>query len=166
MLPSISILGIAVTTVHEEGPSVDLIPDNQLVDYSFITTPITLSRDVMLRCSSGLGPPGSDGNIDLGGWYFEGTLLPFSSFSDRCKIASLEMAGGHGVRNPGVINAYLCGPFTITEEGIFECHMMNSSMINQTMRVGVYFSGRSESLDMYPITSLLTIFHFSTQLLQ
>ena len=146
----ISLLGIAVTTVYEEGPSVDLIPDNQLMDYSFTTTPITLSRDVMLRCSSGLGPPGSDGSVDLGGWYFQGTLLPMRSSSGICGINSLEMAGANGRRHPGVINAYLCGTFTTTEEGVFECRMMNSSNMVQTMRVGVYFDERSESLDMYP----------------
>ena len=74
--------------------------------------------------------------------------------------------GASGRRYPGVINLYLCGTFTTTEEGVYSCIMMNSSMMEQTMRVGVYFSGRSESLDMYPITSLLPIFHLSTQLLQ
>jgi len=71
---------------------------------------------------------------------------------------------------PGVINLYPCGsvgrPLSPEEEGVYSCMIMNSSMMVQTTRVGLYLSGRSESLDMYLITSLLTIFHLSTQLLQ
>jgi len=70
--------------------------------------------------------------------------------------------GASGRNYPGVINLYLCGTFTTTEEGVYSCIMMNSSIMYQTMRVGVYFSGRSESLDMYPITSLLIIFNLTT----
>ena len=83
-----------------------------------------------------------------------------------CEGPIVEVRGANGRRYPGVINLYLCGTFTATEEGVYSCIMMNSSMMEQTMRVGVYFSGRSESLNMYPITSLLTIFLLSTQLLQ
>ena len=67
----------------------------------------------------------------------------------------------------GVVSLWHCQPtLSPAAEGVYACVILNSSMMNQTRRVGVYFSGRSESLDMYPITSLLTIFHFSTQLLQ
>ena len=83
-----------------------------------------------------------------------------------CEGPVFEVRGAAGGKYPGVINLYLCGTFTTTEEGVYSCIIMNSSMMNQTMRVGVYFSGRSESLDMYLITSLLIIFHLSTQLLQ
>ena len=91
-------------------------------------------------------------------------MLPFQ---DDCLGPEILEARGARVRNfPGVINLYLCFTFTTTEEGIYECRMRNSSMIEETMRVGVYIGGRSESIDMYPIISLFTIFHFSTQLLQ
>ena len=120
---------------------------------------------VILRCATGLGPSGSDNTV-LGGWYFNGAQLSVPSGSKLCEFPVVEVRGAAGGKYPGVINLYLCGTFTTTEEGVYSCIMMNSSMMEQTMRVGVYFSGRSESLDMYPITSLLTIFHLSTQLLQ
>ena len=120
----------------------------------------------ILRCATGLGPYGSDSNTVLGGWYFNGTQLFVPTGGSGCEGPLFEVRGASGRRYPGVINLYLCGTFTTAEEGVYSCIMMNSSMMNQTMRVGVYFSGRSESLDMYPITSLLTIFHLSTQLLQ
>jgi len=118
---------------------------------------------VLLRCVTGLGPSGSDTNNVLGGWYFNGARVPVRS---GCTGPVFEVRGANPRKYPGVINLYLCGTFTITEEGIYSCIMMNSSMMEQTMRVGVYFSGRSESCDMYPITSSLTNFHLPTQLLQ
>ena len=40
---------------------------------------------------------------------------------------------------------HLCeASLTAATEGVYSCTMMNSSMMNQTMRVGVYFYGRSE----------------------
>jgi len=51
----------------------------------------------------------------------------------------------------GGISLHLCETFTTATEGAYSCIMMNSSMMEQTMRAGVHFSGRSESLDMYPI---------------
>jgi len=104
-------------------------------------------------------------------YWVDGTLmkqdffLP-SNYHGFCSGPVFEVRGANTARYPGVINLYLCETLTITEEGVYSCIMMNSSMMNQTMRVGVYLSGRSKSFDMYPITSLLTIFHLSTQLLQ
>ena len=142
----------------------DLVSSNHITDYSFVTQPYTLDQNnVFLRCATGLGPSGSDSNTDHGRWYFKGSLIPLET---NCGGPVFEVRPANGRRYPGVINLYLCGTFTTTEEGVYECRMMNSSMMEQTMRVGVYFSGRSESLDMYPITSLFTIFHLSTQLLQ
>ena len=143
----------------------DLVSSNQIIDYSFVRAPFLLdSFNAILRCASGLGPSVGGRNKALGGWYFKGAQLPVAQNS--CRGPIFEVLGANSRRYPGIINLYLCGTFTTTEEGIYSCIMMNSSMMNQTMRVGVYFSGRSESLDMYPITSLLTIFHLSTQLLQ
>ena len=142
----------------------DLVSSNQITDYSFVTQPFTLDpHKVIFRCASGLGPSGSNPNTVLGGWNFNGIQVPVRQ---GCAGPVLEVRGANDHNYPGVVNLYLCGTFTNTEEGVYSCTMMNSSMVEQTMRVGVYFSGRSESLDMYPITSLLTIFHLSTQLLQ
>ena len=90
-------------------------------------------------------------NTVLGGWYFNGIQIPVGS---ACTGPVLEVRTANSRNYPGVINLYLCGAFTTTEEGVYSCIIMNSSMMEQTMRVGVYFSRRSESLDMYPITSL------------
>ena len=123
----------------------------------------------ILRCATGLGPSGSDSNAVRGGWYFNGVQVFIPPEGPGCEHNGgrvFVLRAAIGSRYPGVINLYLCEIFTTTEEGVYSCIMMNSSMMEQTMRVGVYFSGRSESLDMYRITSLLTIFHLSTQLLQ
>jgi len=156
------ILGIAVTGASDI--STDLASSNQIADYSFITQPFTLDPfGVILRCATGLGPSGSNQNIVLGGWYFNGIQIPVGT---NCGGDVFEVRGANGRIYPGVISLYLCGTFTTSEEGVYSCIMMNSSIVEQTTRVGLYLSGRSKSLDMYPTTSLLTIFHISTQLLQ
>ena len=156
--------GIAVTGAS--NISTDLVSSNQIADYSFIRQPFEQdARKVIFRCVSGLGPFGMDGNTVLGGWYLNGNEIPVQT-NVVCSSVVLEVRGANSRNYPGILNLYLCGTFTTNEEGVYECRMMNSSMMNQTMRVGAYFSTRSESLDMYPITSLLTILHLSTQLLQ
>jgi len=158
-------LGIAITRASDIGT--DLVSSNQITDYSFVRYPFTRdSFNVIFRCASGLGPSGSGQNTVLGGWFLNGNRLQMPTGTPVCNFFALEVRGASGRNYPGVINLYQCGTFTTDEEGVYSCIMMNSSMMNQTMRVGVYFNGRSESLDMYPITSLLTIFHLSTQLLQ
>ena len=157
--------GIAMTGAS--NISTDLVSSNQITDYSFVTQPFALDPfNVILRCASGLGPSGSDRNVVLGGWYLNGNQLLIPTGNPVCGFDVLEVRGANNQNYPGVINLYLCGTFSTTEEGVYSCIMVNSSMMNQTMRVGVYLSGRSESLDMYSITSLFTIFHLSTQLLQ
>ena len=161
LLPLVCILGIAMTGASDI--STDLVSSNQIADYSFVMQPFTLdSFNAIFRCISGLGPSGGDRNTVLGGWYLNGNQLFIPTGNPICGYDVLEVRGANGRNYPGVNNLYLCGAFTTTEEGVYSCIMMNSSMMEQTMRVGMYFSGRSESLDMYPITSLLTIFHLST----
>jgi len=141
---AVYILGIAVTGAS--NISTDLVSSNQITDYSFVTQPFTLDPSlVILRCATGLGPSGSDGNIVLGGWYFNGAQLFVPTGSRLCEGPAVEVRGANGRRYPGVINLYLCGTLTTTEEGVYSCIMMNSSVMIQTMRVGVYFSGRSKS---------------------
>ena len=146
------------------SPSTDLITANQLTDYQFITEPLqTDTSGVALRCASGLGPPASDRSLSLGGWYFGVSKI---NWGIRCSRPRFEVRSANRNHFPGVINLYPCGPLSADEEGVYSCMMMNSSMMVQTTRVGLYRSGRSESVDVYPITSLLTIFHLCTQLLQ
>ena len=165
-------LGIAITGAS--NISSDLVSSNLIIDYSYVTQPFTLASDnSILRCISGLGPTGSYiddfgdiipyGNTVLGGWYFNGNRLFVPGGGSGCQFGHVfEVRGANGRNYPGVLNLYLCRPFTATEEGVYSCIMLNGSMMIQAMSVGVYFSGRSESLDMYLITSLLTIFYLYT----
>jgi len=160
VLPIIFTLGVAIAMTGNltNNPGEDLFANNRITDYSYISPPFTLDVHMaILRCASGLGPGRNiDTNLGLGRWYFNGTEI---SSGTNCGRAVFEVRTA-GVRNyPGVINLYLCGTFTTTEEGIYSCTMMNSSMMEQTRRVGVYLSGRSELLYLYPITSLLAYLH-------
>ena len=159
------ILGIAV--IGGSDISTDLVGSNQISDYSYLTQPFSRDRfNVILRCASGLGQSGEDSSTSLGGWYLNGNEVQKPTGTPVCGFHPLEVRGANSRKYPGVINLYLCGILNATEEGVYECRMMDSSMVEQTMRVGVYFRGRSESFDMCLITSLLIIFYLSTQLLQ
>ena len=123
----------------------DIVTGNLLTDYSFITG---TDNGLVARCVSGLGPTGTDDNTDLGIWYFNGARLPYGLCEDpvanviQSRIATL-------MNFIGVINLWQCEPtLNITAEGVYTCIIMDSSMMNQTTRLGVYFSGRSESLDI------------------
>jgi len=155
-------VGISVTTSGPDhsSPATDLVSANQLADYDYIAAPLQSdSNGVALRCATGQGPTGSQTNNDLGDWYFGGAIIPVNQPCDS--VFQVRQAS---FRNfPGIINLYPCGPLSPDKEGVYSCMMMNSSMMIQTTRVGLYLSGRSKSLDMYP---LLTICHLSTQLLQ
>ena len=156
--------GIALTGSSYGGPSGDLVINNKIADYSFVTQPFSLDEHKsILRCATGLGPSYWDNNAVLGGWYFKGAQIPVGR---NCYGYGFEVRGA-SVRNyPGVINLYLCETFNTTEEGLYSCIMMNSSMMKQTVRVGLYLSGRSESLDMYPNHFIVNHLYLSTQLFQ
>jgi len=134
------ILGIAITKASDI--STDLVTSNQLNDYSFVTQPFTLdSTDgAIFRCASGLGPSFGHTNLVLGGWYFNGTEIPIAG----CPGPVIGVRGVNTRNYPGVFSLRLCGTFTFTKEGVYSCMMMNSSMVVQTTRVGLYLSGRSE----------------------
>jgi len=155
-------IGISVTTSgpNHSSPETDLVSANQLADYDYIIAPLqTDQHGVVLRCATGQGPTGDQNNNDLGDWYFGGAIIPV----DQYCYSVFQVRQASFRRFPGIINLYPCGPLSSYEEGVYSCMMMNSSMMIQTTRVGLYLSERSESLDMYP---LLTICHLSTQLLQ
>jgi len=117
------------------------IADNQIDDYSFVTQPFETNGMTIFLCATGLGPSGTNSSTDLGGWYFNEAKIPMGS---NCDGNVFEVQETNDQTFPGVISLHLCGTFTATEEGVYSCVMMNSSMMNQTMRVGVYFSGRSQ----------------------
>ena len=135
-----------------------------LTDYSYVYASDSPGSGVVLaRCVTGLGPTHTDinANGDLGGWYFiNGIMIPNSGVNQECgspaingKPAVGAIQARPGAATAGVINLRQCDPFTIALEGIYTCTMRNSSMMNQSVRLGVYFSVRGESLDLY-ISSL------------
>ncbi|XP_065918563.1 hemicentin-1-like isoform X2 [Dysidea avara] len=147
--------GVSITRVTSDStPEIDLVSGNQLDDYTFINSNFTLDpHGVLLRCATGLGP-GSSSNIVLGGWYFNGAQVPVG---DLCRQPTFEVRSANTRNYPGVINLYPCGPLSVTEEGVYSCIIMNSSMINQIIRVGVYFTGRTAPEIDPPSSSTITV---------
>jgi len=124
-----------------------IVADNLLMDYSHLTGTMT---GLLARCVTGLGPTGTDNNTALGIWYFNGAQLPYG----LCEPPIVDVIQSQAVSlsdHIGVVNLRQCGPFSITAEGVYTCVILDSSMINQKMRLGVYFSGRSESSNIYSI---------------
>ena len=136
-----------------------------LTDYSYINNKHgNALRARIARCLTGLAPTDTNNgaNGDLGGLYFNGTMIPNSDESSSCGTDVILVRPG--ATAAGVINIEQCGEFTIHNEGIYTCTMMTSSIMDQSVRFGIYLNGRCESLDLY--THNFTIFHLSTQLLQ
>jgi len=131
---------------------------NVLDDYSAIYLDNSSSSGILFRCATGLGPTSSDDNNGIGDLYYDGMVLP----NETCS-GLLQAEGARNVaRYPGVYNGRLCSPLTTSTEGVYTCTLRNSSMMEQSMRVGVYFNGRSESLNN--IWSF--VINIPTQLLQ
>ena len=143
-----------------------------LTDYSYISVRDGYRNDgatLLARCLTGLGPTNTSNGTNgaLGGLYFNGSMIhnspePLRSY-DRPLCYSDVVASIPGRGTAGVINIHLCEHLYTAKEGIYTCTMMNSSMMNESVRFGIYFSIRSESLDLY-IPSLV-ILYLSTQLL-
>ena len=127
--------GTVGTTVMSDGTGA-VQSSNVLDDSSVIYLDYNEQiNGILFRCVTGYLPSGSN---NIGDLYFNDTLLPKSMCSG---LVQAEVDS-----NPGVLNARVCGIFTISMEGVYTCKLMNSSMMYQNMRVGVYFSGRSKPL--------------------
>jgi len=130
--------------------------NNLLMDYSHLTG---TTNGLLARCLSGLGPTGTDDNTALGIWYFNGAQLSYG----QCETPIVDLIQSRAVDISdfiGGVNLWQCGPFTTTEEGVYTCVIMNSSMINQVMRLGVYFRGRSESFDLLYVHGNIIVYIF------
>ena len=99
------------------------------------------SNGLLFRCITGLGP-GRNSNGELGGLYFSGTQIP----GGPCDGPGIQSRGATITNFVGAINIWLCEEFTADLEGVYTCNMRNSSMLYQSMRVGVYFASRSRLL--------------------
>ena len=149
-------VGVAVTQVmYDADDSISssaLISANALTDYSYINArdddPIYSAR--LARCLTGLGPTSTSdsANGDLGGFYINSNMIPNSGESTSCGSDDVILIRP-GPTAAGVINIDQCGVFTTDYEGIYTCAVMNSSMMDQSVRFGIYLNGRSESLDLY-----------------
>ena len=114
--------------------------DNIVDDYSAINVTDT-SSGILFRCVTGLGPSGNS-NEELGQVSFNGVQISHGTCGGRV----VQSLGADITNLVGVINVQTCTTFTVDEEGVYTCTIRNSSMVDQTVRVGVYLPVRSKSL--------------------
>ena len=147
MYRGVCTLGIALIRVMPGGSNA-IISANAIDDYSYVIARDTITSGVQIaRCVTGLGPSDTEDNSDIGEVYFGGNSIPFVGCGDSSAI--VQPRPSTNLYNLGVINVIQCRAFTTAVEGIYACTMINSSMFEQSVRFGAYFTGRSESLDLY-----------------
>ena len=142
------VIGIAITS-----GSNDFSFDNVLHDYSPM---FRSSPGLVARCITGLGPIGGD-NLALGGWVFKSNPL----VSRECSVLAVEQDGAPISDYAGVVDLHLCQTLPSSAEGVYTCTMMNSSMMMQSMRVGLYISGRSKSFHIQYTCYFLLLYRTS-----
>ena len=143
-------VGVAVTKVmyNTDGTmgSTALASANALTDYSYVNARGGNGGGKLIaRCLTGLGPTSfsTNANSALGGFYFNGNMIPNSNERVSCGSGVVQVRPS-GLA--GVLNFHQCRQFTTDYEGVYTCTMMNSAMIDESVRFGVYFSRRSESV--------------------
>ena len=75
------------------------------------------------------------------------TLMEIEYLMENALILVIQPNGANIEDYVGVISLFQCGTFSTTGEGVYTCVIMNSSMTNQSFRLGIYFTGRSESIN-------------------
>ena len=128
-----------------------IVSANALNDYSYVNDRGTTNSGSfqIARCVTGLGPSDTNDNSALGGVYFNGSGVTGVSCGDSSSPIIRQSPAG--LNNLGVINIIQCmnRVFSTSVEDIYTCTMMNSSMMNESIRFGVYFMERSKSVDVY-----------------
>jgi len=122
-----------------------LISANEFADYSYLTEDeFQFDGDgAVLHCISGLGPsPDQRDSTRLGGWSFHS----HQTIIARTCGSEFRQRSENPVLFPGVVSLFPCGPLSPDEEGVYSCMMKNSSMMIETRKMGLYLTGRSESL--------------------
>ena len=143
-------LGVALTggtegtIAGDMGDGTNLVrTSNVLDDYTYILLDGSeRSNTILFRCSTGLGPSGDDSNDVIGDMYHNNMLLT----DQMCNGFVIAQGSGNTFRFPGVYQARVCGTLTTSTEGVYTCTLTNSSMMDQSVNIGAYLSGRSESL--------------------
>ena len=136
-------VGIALIGVMPGGSNA-IVSANAIGDYSYVNARGGIYQGVQIaRCVTGLGPISTDNNDAVGGMDFKGNRLQTGWCADNFSAIIQPQPAGN-LNNLAVINIQQCRAFTTTVEGIYTCVMINSSMMEQSIRFGVYFSGRSE----------------------
>ena len=137
-------VGIALIKVMITDGAVDnaIVSANAIPGYSYVNDRNDNNNVQLTRCVTGLGPSSTNPNSALGGVYFNGNRIPDVGCSHSSSpIVRLQSPGLNNA--VGVINIVQCREFSTAVEGIYTCIMMNSSMMIESIRFGVYFTGRS-----------------------
>ena len=137
----IDVITVGVIVTRSNG----LTLTDALTDYSYINVRDGDPNGARItRCLTGLGPISTSSNANgaLGGFYFNNSMIPNGNESGPCDSDVIQVRPGSGIA--GVTNIDQCNAFSTSVEGIYTCTMMNSSMMNQSVRFGIYFNGRSE----------------------
>ena len=117
----------------------NIVTKNVLDNYSVIYLNDNEMSGLLFRCISGLRP--NDSNNEIGDLYFNSRSLTIDTCNGFVEAQRGNIIDGN---RHGILNIRLCGNLTTSTEGVYTCRLMNSSMMNQSVSVGVYFSGRSE----------------------
>ena len=142
--------GVKITGGTVELGDGSITASNILNDYSFIYLTEMNLRRFLFRCSSGLS---SNSNDNIGNVYFNDMLLT----TGNCN-GFVEPRGAK-IKSPGVFNVHLCESkkLTTSTEGIYTCTLKNSSMMNQSVNVGVYLQGRSKLFHIKEMANHLSV---------
>ena len=129
------------------GDGTNLVQASNVVnDYSYILlNGSERNNHILFRCFTGLGPTGTDTNNVIGDLYYNNMVLA----DGVCTSGFIQAEGaGNIARFPGTYNVRVCnsGTLTTSTEGVYTCTLTNSSMMAQSVSIGLYLSGRSESL--------------------
>ena len=73
--------------------------------------------------------------------YFNNVRIPYG----ECNGPVVQSRGATISNFVGVINVFLCERFTTRQEGVYTCTMRNSDMVDESVKIGLYLPGRSES---------------------
>jgi len=136
---------------------------NVIDDYSYILLNHTeqISNKVLFRCVTGLKPVGNVTNDMIGDIYYNGTLLT----KGVCNEFVQSEGAADPNRFPGVYQARVCSNFSLTTstEGVYTCTLRNSSssMMDKSVRIGVYFNGRSMYVSYFMMTDHLLLNFFT-----